>query len=415
MLAAATRAARVGALSRQQQHQQVQLSRAFTNQARVLLQQPQPSQLQQQEQKSASPLQPSPLSPSAPPPKKHSALTVSVVKGLARLMGYNSVTSTAIRVSSDLYDRCAERADLEADFWYGECGLPRTYQTWFQITNLHIHLLIARFRMLVPAKKANSYSQEIINHFFIDAESRMRLRFGVQTSRLVKGYMRDMHTQQRGAILGLDDALARSYVSDTARENTADADAILATAIWRNIWGAGGWGSGVAGVKRKLKGVDRPDEKPKDAKAAKAKEDLEREKLDEEEGMPELAPDLGVETSGRGAYAIAAAAEAARSRATTAPPHHQRHLAREPRFPADNLAFANQLERVLNFYRRETVRLARLSDAEIERGHVFSRPPPTAQQHHQGQQQEQTSPTETMQDKLDLLGREESVANFTRI
>lgn len=33
-------------------------------------------------------------------------------------MGYNSTTSTAIRVSSDLYDRCAERTDVERDFWY---------------------------------------------------------------------------------------------------------------------------------------------------------------------------------------------------------------------------------------------------------------------------------------------------------
>ncbi|PWN88607.1 hypothetical protein FA10DRAFT_268784 [Acaromyces ingoldii] len=399
MLAATTRAARVGAVSRRQ------LERSFASQARVLLQQQQ--QQQAAPAKEAGRLQPSPLSPSAPPPKKHSALTVSLVKGLARIMGYNSTTSTAIRVSSDLYDRCAERADIEAAFWYGECGLPRTYQTWFQITNLHIHLLLVRFRMLVPAKKANSYSQELINHFFIDAESRMRLRFGVQTSRLVKGYMRDMHTQQRGAVLGLDDALARSYVAETERQGTADADAVLATAIWRNIWGAGGWGSGVAGVKRKLKGVDRPDE---DKNKRKSKEQLEQEKREqeeeEEEGMPELAPDLGVETSGRGAYAIAAAAEAARAKAGTPP---QQHLPVEPRFPADNLAFANALERVVNFYRRETVRLAKLSDAEIERGRVFSAPSPATQQQQQQQQQQ------TVQDKLELLGREESIANFTKI
>lgn len=62
-----------------------------------------------------------PLSPSAPPPsgKPYSHLTVSIVKGVAKLMGYNSRTSTAIRVTSDLYDRCAERAEAEADFWYG--------------------------------------------------------------------------------------------------------------------------------------------------------------------------------------------------------------------------------------------------------------------------------------------------------
>ncbi|EPQ28070.1 uncharacterized protein PFL1_04397 [Pseudozyma flocculosa PF-1] len=171
------------------------------------------------------------LSPSAPPalPKKsYSPFTVSVVKGLAKLMGYNSLSSTAIRVTSDLYDRCAERAHVERNFWYGDCALPQTYQTWFQITNLHIYLLLVRFRAL-PRDEARTYSQELINHFFIDAESRMRDRFGVQTSRLVKGYMRDMHQQHRGSILSFDEGLVGG-------------DVRMAQALWRNIWGAG-WGT----------------------------------------------------------------------------------------------------------------------------------------------------------------------------
>ena len=117
------------------------------------------------------------LSPSAPPPSKepYSPVTVAIVKGLAKLMGYNSLTSTSIRVTSDLYDRCAERAHIERDFWYGDCALPETYQTWFQITNLHVYLLLARFRAFDKAAN-KTYSQELINHFFIDAESRMRDR-----------------------------------------------------------------------------------------------------------------------------------------------------------------------------------------------------------------------------------------------
>lgn len=69
---------------------------------------------------SSSLLSASPLSPSIPPPsnKQYNPITVSLVKGVAKLMGYNSTTSTAIRVSSDLYDRCAERTDVERDFWY---------------------------------------------------------------------------------------------------------------------------------------------------------------------------------------------------------------------------------------------------------------------------------------------------------
>lgn len=273
---------------------------------------------------SSSLLHTSKLSPSAPPPsqKAYSPVTVALVKGLAKIMGYNSTTSTAIRVTSDLYDRCSERAHAERHFWYTQCALPQTYQSWFQITNLHVYLLLVRFRALTP-QPAAAYSQELVNHFFIDAESRMRERFGVQTSRLVKGYMRDMHMQQRGAILGLDEGLVAS-------------DARLAQAVWRNIWGAG-WGT-VAGVKRKLDGVDKYD---KD------------EKLDDGTGKPELALDPAF-------YATATATA-------------------DANVDADALAHANpemafpiHLHRIVTFIRRETLRLANISDSDIMMGHLHA-------------------------------------------
>lgn len=304
----------------------------------------------------------SPLSPSARPAKKHNALTVAIVKGIARLMGYNSTTTTAIRVTSDLYDRCAAQADKEADFWYGACRLPRTYQTWFQITTLYVHLLIARFRALPTSKISTNYSQELINHFYIDAESRMRVRFGVQTSRLVKGYMKEMHTQQRGAILSYDEALAVSVRSDVPRELHGDADAILATALWRNIWGAGGWGEGVGGVKRKVKGVDKPDDEKSKSVAPT--------NLEEEEAGPELAHDLGIETTGQGAYAIAAAQAKAEAKGQPA-----MEIKQEDLLQAQDLEFAVSLERVVNLYRRESSRLAALSDDEVQAGFTLGPAP----------------------------------------
>jgi cytochrome b pre-mRNA-processing protein 3 len=53
-----------------------------------------------------------------PGAKKYSPLTVSLVTSLAKLFGYNTQTSTAIRNASDYYDRCAERAEVEAEFFY---------------------------------------------------------------------------------------------------------------------------------------------------------------------------------------------------------------------------------------------------------------------------------------------------------
>ncbi|TKY90359.1 hypothetical protein EX895_000357 [Sporisorium graminicola] len=306
------------------------------------------------------------LSPSAPPPSKepYSPVTVAIVKGLAKLMGYNSLTSTSIRVTSDLYDRCAERAHVERNFWYGDCALPETYQSWFQITNLHVYLLLARFRAFDKAAN-KTYSQELVNHFFIDAESRMRDRFGVQTSRLVKGYMRDMHMQHRGSILGYDEGLATN-------------DATLAQALWRNIWGAG-WGT-VAGVKRKLAGIDKLAEGEKD----------------DPEGQPELARDAAtfdprIATQPNASpYARAASASLAADRANAAPstlPPQAENPATMPLasniLPAidplaaahPELAFPHHLHRIVTFIRAESQRLANLSDREVMLGRVEPKTP----------------------------------------
>ncbi|GAA5970750.1 hypothetical protein JCM11641_004439 [Rhodosporidiobolus odoratus] len=166
---------------------------------------------------------------------KYSPLTVSVVTKLAKVFGYHSTTSTAIRNTSDYYDRCAERGEIDSAFFYEECSLPPSFQTWFSITTLHVWLLSVRFRSL-PPPLGRTYIQELINHMFIDVELRMRGPYSVTQSRLIKGYMKDMLEQYHGACAAYDEGLVRG-------------DAVLAAAIWRNVFGAG-WG-GVGGVKGK--------------------------------------------------------------------------------------------------------------------------------------------------------------------
>lgn len=106
-----------------------------------------------------------------------------------------------------------------------------------QITNLHIWLLSVRFRSL-PAPLGRTYIQEIVNHYFIHAESLMRGRYNIKQNRLIKGYMRDMLYQYHGANMGYDEGLV------------SGSDAVLAAAVWRNLFGAG-WGR-MGGVKGKL-------------------------------------------------------------------------------------------------------------------------------------------------------------------
>lgn len=269
-----------------------------------------------------------PLSPPTPAPNKteYGPMTRALLKGTGRLLGYNFVRSKAIKVTGDLYDRAAMRAQAESHFWYKECALPASFQTWFQLTNLHIFLLLARFRAL-PSKEAHTYSQELINHFFIDTESRMRERFGVQTSRLVKGYMKDLHLQHRGSTVAYEEGLATD-------------DIRLSAAVWRNVWG-GGWGV-IGGVKRKVPGV-----LSKRKKKAPANADEAQAAAIEEDAPPEITLD-------KDAPLI---------------PHDESDADREARA---ELLFPQHLERVTRWLRREMYRLGHLPDNVIMDGDVHA-------------------------------------------
>jgi cytochrome b pre-mRNA-processing protein 3 len=162
----------------------------------------------------------------------------------------------------------SERETAQADILilpFLECGLPISYQSWMQITNLHIWLLSVRFRSL-PAPLGRTYIQEIVNHYFIHAESLMRGRYNIKQNRLIKGYMRDMLYQYHGANMGYDEGLV------------SGSDAVLAAAVWRNLFGAG-WGR-MGGVKGKLN---------QDGKAIAADpKDPQSDKITPEEALTDL-------------------------------------------------------------------------------------------------------------------------------
>ncbi|CAO1615019.1 unnamed protein product [Parajaminaea phylloscopi] len=297
--------------------------------------------------------------PAKPPaPSAYNEVTRKLVRGVAWMMGYSSRGSTAIRVTSDLYDRCASIWDVDAEFWQGECQLPPTYQSWFQVTNLHVILLLLRFRALEPAS-AKAYEQELVNHFFIDAETRMRQRFGVQTGRLVKGYMKEMHNQHRGALLALDECIAMVGAD-------GQGDSRIAMAIWRNVFGAG-WGD-VGGVLSKIKGVDRDDPKKKGATAAAVEVD----------NGPQLAADQGPSTEVNEAASPYAKALAQQRRNALAQGKVISEATPRDTMAAENpeLAFPIMLSRLTRYFLRELRRLAAISDHEVEVGRLSRAPGP---------------------------------------
>lgn len=84
-----------------------------------------------------------------------------------------------------------------------------------------------------------SYPTEIVNHFFDLAESEMRRVLGAnERERVVKQYMEEMGQQWKGAGAGLDYVLGLTCSSDPAESSQADAE--LASWVWRNLFGSAG-------------------------------------------------------------------------------------------------------------------------------------------------------------------------------
>lgn len=196
---------------------------------------------------------------------------------------------------------------------------------------LHIYLLSLRLRAL-PAPLGRLYIQELFNHAFIDFEQRLRgPRYRITKGSLVRKYMDEMLNQQRGIFAAMDAAL----VADEAAARRADdgeggtsADAELAAAIWRNVFGAG-WGKGMGGVK----GVFADDAAAPSSSSGSAP------LAEEAAGTAPAQP-----TQDRGPTIAEATVEA--------------EVEEEADFPA-------RLERLVRYVRSETVRLAAIEDREV--------------------------------------------------
>lgn len=153
-----------------------------------------------------------------------------------KLLGGQQIYYSAYQPSMDLYVQSAAQA-AQADeksqplkassatkFWYKDSGLPPTFQTWFQITQLHLWMIMVRMRAL-PKNVGHHYQQQMTNHFFNDAEARLRVVYQIRDGRIIQTYMKDLLLQWRGSVAAYDQALV-------------EGDSILAAALWRNMYGA---------------------------------------------------------------------------------------------------------------------------------------------------------------------------------
>ncbi|ETS80613.1 hypothetical protein PFICI_08142 [Pestalotiopsis fici W106-1] len=108
--------------------------------------------------------------------------------------------------------------------WHTDFDLPPTFSTWSQITMLHLYVVYARLRNQ-PLDAARSWQKQLTDHFFFDAEERMDLVHGITSRGLRHRYLKDLFIQWRGAIAAYDEGVAKG-------------DAVLAAAVWRNVYKA---------------------------------------------------------------------------------------------------------------------------------------------------------------------------------
>ncbi|TXT10929.1 hypothetical protein VHUM_01680 [Vanrija humicola] len=205
----------------------------------------------------------------------YSENTKTLVKGVARIMGYNSKASTAIRETGRMMRGVVEAVEADRAFWYETCNLPPTYQSFFQLHLLYVLLLVVRLRALpasahgaathpipepldssAPQQPAShvhpassglqlgkasheTYPLELLNHFFELAESQMRMVLGKgERERVITKYMDEMGEQWKGASTGLDYIIGLG-LSESAEE-AASADVELASWAWRNLFASRG-------------------------------------------------------------------------------------------------------------------------------------------------------------------------------
>ncbi|KAK7952383.1 uncharacterized protein PG986_008111 [Apiospora aurea] len=108
--------------------------------------------------------------------------------------------------------------------WHTDFGLPATFSTWSQVTMLHMYLVCARLRNL-DKDAARSWQQQLVDHYFFDAEERMDLTHGITSRGVRQRYLKDLFVTWRGLLAAYDEGVVRG-------------DAVLASAVWRNIFSA---------------------------------------------------------------------------------------------------------------------------------------------------------------------------------
>lgn len=182
--------------------------------------------------------------------------TPAIIEKLARkireIAPEQTETYRAYSRGKELYQECAKQAAYmgpgqkmkmsdRAKFWYVDCQRPHTFNSWAQVTMLHMWTLLVRFRAYPDKKKHDVWQQNFVDHFFYDAEEKMMKDYLIKSNPLRSKYLKDLFVVWRGLVAAYDEGLARHrhpLCADKISSGEAEGDAVLAAAIWRNVFDA---------------------------------------------------------------------------------------------------------------------------------------------------------------------------------
>ncbi|KAL2355776.1 ubiquinol-cytochrome C chaperone-domain-containing protein [Cryomyces antarcticus] len=226
------------------------------------------------------------IPPSSDPPSKNVRFEPEKNPDASKLAGFaNQVrqragaateTYVAYGVTENLFKECSRQAEytipqvlekggvapkteagedlgVGTGWWYEDLGLTPTFNTWAQISFLHMYLLTVRFRYF-PPDHAPAWHQHLLDHFSYAAEDRMATYHGMVARGTRNKYLKDLFIQWRGVLAAYDEGLIRG-------------DAVMAAAVWRNVFkgdenvDAEKLALIVAFIRKSLRSLDRmPDE-----------------------------------------------------------------------------------------------------------------------------------------------------------
>lgn len=91
---------------------------------------------------------------------------------------------------------------------------------------LRMYILVARARCLDP-DSYHAWYRQLLDHFFFDCERLMDKNHDLSSKTVRQRFLKDLFVQWRGVVAAYDEGLARG-------------DAVLASAVWRNLYKARG-------------------------------------------------------------------------------------------------------------------------------------------------------------------------------